>query len=227
MGKSVCVFVDGENFRYSIIELFDDFHKDDYLPKQAEWTRFFNWLVCQVAGSDAERMRTYWYVIEHLDFFPYKFPDAEHNTDKLKILLSKDENCAKRLVGLTGDRLIGRLKELVRDLKQRMYQMRARFDGWTTLQNGIASRHDAIEFRRAGAIRFNLFDRSLGPEKAVDVMLATDLLLLRDIYNVAVIVSGDQDYVPAVQVVKDSGKRVINVAFEARNGRLLPGGASH
>jgi uncharacterized LabA/DUF88 family protein len=48
---------------------------------------------------------------------------------------------------------------------------------------------------------------------------------LPDIYDVAIILSGDQDYVPAVQVVKDRGKRVVNVAFETRGGKLLPGGA--
>ena len=57
----------------------------------------------------------------------------------------------------------------------------------------------------------------------MDVKLATDLIMLRDIYDVALIVSGDQDYVPAVQAVKDFGKIVINVAFAARNGKLLPG----
>lgn len=46
-----------------------------------------------------------------------------------------------------------------------------------------------------------------------------------DIYDVAIILSGDQDYVPAVQVVKDSGRRVVNAAFQTRSGRLLPGGA--
>lgn len=44
-------------------------------------------------------------------------------------------------------------------------------------------------------------------------------------YDLAVIVSGDQDYVPAAQAVKDMGKPVVNVAFEARSGNLLPGGA--
>ena len=48
---------------------------------------------------------------------------------------------------------------------------------------------------------------------------------MRDIYDVAIILSGDQDYVPAVEVIKDSGKRVINVVFRTRGGRLLPGGA--
>jgi uncharacterized LabA/DUF88 family protein len=63
------------------------------------------------------------------------------------------------------------------------------------------------------------------PEKAVDVKPATDLIMLRHISDVALIVSGDQDYVPAVQVVKDFGKRVVNVTFKTRGGKLLPGGA--
>ena len=62
-------------------------------------------------------------------------------------------------------------------------------------------------------------------EKAVDVKLASDLIVLRDIYDVAIILSGDQDFVPAVEIVKDFGKRVVNVAFLTRGGRLLPGGA--
>jgi uncharacterized LabA/DUF88 family protein len=57
------------------------------------------------------------------------------------------------------------------------------------------------------------------------VKLACDLIYLKDIYDVAVIVSGDQDYVPAVEIVKDYGKRVLNVAFLRRDGVLLPGGA--
>jgi len=59
----------------------------------------------------------------------------------------------------------------------------------------------------------------------VDVNLATDLLERRDIYDVGIIVSGDQDYVPAVQAAKDRGKQIVNVSFLKRDGKLLPGGA--
>ena len=97
--------------------------------------------------------------------------------------------------------------------------------GWVAVQDGIAHRHPAIEFRRAGSLRYNLFEEDMGPEKAVDVKLATDLIILRDIYDVAIIVSGDQDYVPAVQGIKDFGKRVVNVSFRTRQGTFLPGGA--
>jgi hypothetical protein len=90
---------------------------------------------------------------------------------------------------------------------------------------GISTKHRFIEFRKAGAIQYNLFDSKFGPEKAVDVKLGTDMIMLKDIYDIAVIVSGDQDYVPAVKAVKDFGKHVVNVSFETRGGKLLPGGA--
>jgi uncharacterized LabA/DUF88 family protein len=59
----------------------------------------------------------------------------------------------------------------------------------------------------------------------VDVKLATDLLKLYDIYDAGIIVSGDGDYVPAVQVVKDWGKHIVNESFLKKTGGLLPGGA--
>ncbi len=67
--------------------------------------------------------------------------------------------------------------------------------------------------------------RQFGQEKGVDVKLATDLLVLNDIYDVGIIVSGDADYVPVVQSVKDWGKQIINVSFLKRGGGILPGGA--
>jgi hypothetical protein len=44
-------------------------------------------------------------------------------------------------------------------------------------------------------------------------------------FRFSIIVSGDQDYVPAVQALKDCGKTVINATFRTRDGKLLPGGA--
>lgn len=220
----VCIFVDGENFRHSIVQLFSSFDRSEYLPKKANWARLFDWLVEKISPK-GERIRTYWYVIQSLDFFPYKFPKIENDPDKLKRLLSQDTGLKDQLNVLQGDELMQKMKEIVHALRDDQISMRRRFDGWTAIQDAIATRHAAIEFRRAGAIRYNLFDRSLGPEKAVDVKLAVDLIMFREIYDLAIIVTGDQDYVPAVQVVKDFGKHVVNVAFETRGGKLLPQGA--
>jgi uncharacterized LabA/DUF88 family protein len=225
--KRACVFVDGENFRHSLVELFAPpvFSQSEYLPRATDWGSFYNWLVNQVSPQ-LDRIRTYWYVIQDIDFYPYHFPDVDKEPERLKALLCQDAGIKAELAAISDPvQQKAMLREVTERLINKQIAMRRRFDGWHTLQNGIAAAHDAIEFRRAGAIAYGLFDQRLGVEKAVDVKLATDLIILRDIYDVAIIVSGDQDYVPAVQVVKDSGKTVVNVAFETRSGKLLPGGA--
>ncbi|RKX69107.1 NYN domain-containing protein [candidate division WOR-3 bacterium] len=52
-------------------------------------------------------------------------------------------------------------------------------------------------------------------EKGVDVRLAVDMLSLayRDVYDTAILVSGDGDFVPVVKAVKDIGKHVENAYF--------------
>lgn len=224
MSDRVCIFVDGENFRHSIGDLFSNFERSDYLPKSAEWTSLFDWIVQQVT-ADGIRVRTYWYVVDSVDFYPYRIPDTKTHAERLLRLLSGQESYKRKLDSLEDNARLAEMEKIVGQLEDRQSAMVSRANGWRVMQNGIAGRHKAVEFRRAGAITFNLFEGRLQREKAVDVKLATDLIMLREIYDVALILSGDQDYVPAVEVVKDSGKRVINVAFRTRGGRLLPGGA--
>lgn len=227
MSKRVCVFVDGESFRHSIIDLFKQFKAYEYLPK-TDWAKLYDFFVSQaVPESEKERVRTYWYVIDLLDFFPYKFPDADSNTTDLQRVLSINKEFGERLGKLQDNKehLVAEMKRIVVNLRKCEEGMRTRFQGWKTIQDNISVSSSRVEFRRAGAITYNLFWQKFGKEKAVDVKLAIDLILLRDIYDVAVIVSGDQDYVPAVQAVKDFGKTIINVAFLTKDEKLLPGGA--
>ena len=60
-------------------------------------------------------------------------------------------------------------------------------------------------------------------EKGVDVKLATDMLLhaSRDNYDVAVLVSGDTDFVDVVQGVKDLGKNVEIALFDPKGSQAL------
>ena len=222
----VCVFVDGENFRHSIVQLFKpEFSEADYLPKQANWSSLFDLIVGQSA-DDPFRVRTYWYVVERLDFAPYRVEGLRNDLAKAQSVLRQhgpyDAELNAAPDAHARDAMVS---AWVEGMIKRKNSMQRRFEGWRVIQESIAERHIAMEFRRAGGIRYSLFDSSLGSEKAVDVKLACDMVVLKDIYDVAVIVSGDQDYVPAVGFVKDAGKRVVNVSFQARNGNLLPGGA--
>ena len=221
-----CVFVDGENFRHSLVRLFEPTFQDrDYLPRNAQWGDLFDWVVSLVADG-AYRVRTYWYVIEHLDCSPYGLEGLEHDDAKAESVVRRHRPHAEELDAIAdATRRSERVRSIIAMLIERQERMRRRFDGWSRIQSAISRSEEAIEFRRAGGIRYNLFDGTLGSEKAVDVNLACDMVALREIYDVAVIVSGDQDYLPAIRIVKDSGKRVVNVSFRARNNRLLPGGA--
>jgi len=54
-------------------------------------------------------------------------------------------------------------------------------------------------------------------EKGIDVMLATDLLYFawHDLYDVAIVVSGDADFAYALQAVKNMGKHIEVAYFES------------
>lgn len=60
-------------------------------------------------------------------------------------------------------------------------------------------------------------------EKGIDVMLATDLLHFawNDLYDIAVLVSGDSDFAYALQAVKDMGKHIEVAYFENNISRDL------
>jgi uncharacterized LabA/DUF88 family protein len=60
-------------------------------------------------------------------------------------------------------------------------------------------------------------------EKGIDIMLATDLLHFgwNDLYDAAVLVSGDGDFAYALQAVKNMGKHVEVAYFESNISRNL------
>ena len=117
----VCVFVDGENFRHAICELFskDGFTKNDYLPKNAKWTDFFNWIVAQSSGNSSYRIRTYWYVIDLLDFYPYILPTIEADKPSLIKSLSMDKTIKDELGKLQEPELTNKAIAHRKELKDR------------------------------------------------------------------------------------------------------------
>lgn len=66
-----------------------------------------------------------------------------------------------------------------------------------------------------------IFKKEKGrPSKRVDITLATDMLThaYRNNYDVAILVAGDDDYVPLVQAIKNDGRRVVLWFFENSSG---------
>jgi uncharacterized LabA/DUF88 family protein len=63
---------------------------------------------------------------------------------------------------------------------------------------------------RLGHLIYNNWPNVPPYEKGIDVQLATDLIThnFKNNYDVAILVAGDNDYVGAIQAVKDNGKHV-------------------
>lgn len=221
--NAACVFVDGENLRYALRQLipkeFDS--PDSYLPRHAHWANFFNELAKR-AGAES-RLRTYWYVVEQIEFFPQgKWWDRKDLEDLLGKQNRFKHQFAKAIDLDAKTRLI---QQIANEMQEDQTEKVRYFQHCRAIQDSVVAHSEAVEFRRSGCISYNLLSKNFGKEKAVDVQLAVDLLEFRNMYQVAVIVSGDQDFVPAVQVAKNSGKRVVNVNFVMRNGNIHPSGS--
>jgi len=66
-----------------------------------------------------------------------------------------------------------------------------------------------------GTIQFDI--------KGDDIYLATDLIkgAYENLYDIAIIVSGDEDFIPAIKVVQTNSKKVINAFFPKSSSYLL------
>jgi uncharacterized LabA/DUF88 family protein len=77
---------------------------------------------------------------------------------------------------------------------------------------------------RLGRLVYNNWPNSPPYEKGVDILLTTDLLThsFKDNYDTAILVTGDSDYVAAIQAVKDNGKNMEVALFgKERESRPL------
>ncbi len=81
--------------------------------------------------------------------------------------------------------------------------------------------HDALRYQGFRVIIREVSFTEEGEQKEVDMALATEMLVgaLRDSYDVAILVSGDRDFVPAVERIRAEGKRV-EVAFFGRTSSI-------
>ena len=170
-----------------------------------------------------ELARAYWYVTREIDFWPYKIPYEWREREKFlmdnRIMTRLNEQGINFPKGKEG------LRQVKEELQKRRQAIQKRANGWQQVHTAIERRYNQIQFQRVGSIRYDLVERSFGNEKGVDTQLATDMITLSNIYDIALLVSGDADYIPPVSAVKNMGKLVYSVSFLTADGTKLPGGA--
>ncbi len=156
--------------------------------KDIDWFQVFK----RITPEDHELVRVYWYHIAQVsdfDWIPSKAmrycpPDMDEDT------------------------FIKEAREWHRNEQERIRNLHR------TVHRQIMLDYDYIEFRYTGILKVNPYRRERIGEKGLDVGMAVDMVAKMDWYDSAILVSGDYDFAPAVQVVKDRLKRVHQVTIE-------------
>lgn len=106
------------------------------------------------------------------------------------------------------------------DLEDR--SLRAHY--FTAVQGDDVAVNAARDRIRSCGFQAEVFKRRDGKSKQVDIALASRMVLeaARDNYDIALLIAGDEDYVPAVEAVKGLGKSVYLIFFDAPGGGLAP-----
>ncbi len=76
--------------------------------------------------------------------------------------------------------------------------------------------HDYLRYNGFRVIARDSYDSERDEQKEVDVAMACQIVVhaLRDNYDVGIVVSGDRDFIPAIQEAQSAGKRIEVAAFE-------------
>jgi len=83
--------------------------------------------------------------------------------------------------------------------------------------------HDRLSYLGFRVIAREAYDLVRKEQKEVDVAMACEMVVhaLRDHYDTAIVVSGDRDFIPAIQQVQMAGKRVEVAAFRNAVGSAM------
>jgi uncharacterized LabA/DUF88 family protein len=203
------VFVDGQNFRKNLQAF--SFKTPDYPrpyrldEKHFRWREFFTDMVAwfsRETGMQHRLLRAYWYNADSMTPFEV-YPS---------ILTRAHAECCKTASSITKDEVEALARKWYDEQQRRFHGSRR-----DTLA-GIQRATGFLEFKFVGQFRvepFTVRRFALGAdnnydyegtqvgEKGVDIGLAVDMIAKMENYDVAVIVSGDADFVPAVCYVKD------------------------
>lgn len=208
------IFVDGQNFHKNLNSF--AFEADPELgPYRLDeqhflWADFFRGVIRWFddhTGIPHRLLRAYWYNAETITPFG-RWP--AHVSRALS-------ECRETDPCITEEQLV-RLAEDWHNLERRRFDV----DRRSRLEE-IQRRTDFLEFRFIGQYRVQPFkvykfekmddgthsyQGTREGEKGVDIGMATDMIAKMPYYDVAVLVSGDADFIPAVRFIKDHLKLV-------------------
>ena len=215
MPLKTVIFVDGQNFKRNLQEFQYRSHESGVRhplyrldEKHFDWTAFFLGIVerfNQATHLDHTLVRAYWYNAETIT----PFPQARDSWTQ-KII---DDNAAEfpelghEIVQALAREWWERERDIFQNTRSQVFE-------------NIQRRSSFLEFQYTGQYVVRPFDqhriirdgdrvvyqgRRVG-EKGVDVGIAVDMIAKSLNYDAGILISGDADYIPAVQFIKSQLK---------------------
>jgi len=210
------IFIDGRNLKYNLEQFKYQSDKTEFKrpyvldEKHFHWKEFFEGVLCKFDESTKEShkhrlLRAYWYNAESIRPFEVSEKAIHYILNKYKY-----DGLNKELITSLAKEWYERERDYFVQAKSKIYE-------------GIQRKVDFLEFRYTGEYvvqSFNVykfFQKDDGTlvylgtkkgEKGVDVGIAVDMIDKMPNYDVAILVSGDADFRPVVQFVKDGLKCV-------------------
>ncbi|SPP63481.1 NYN domain-containing protein [Nitrospira lenta] len=213
-------FVDGSNLFGSLkgmgIEVDDYQTFFTYLFKVAEQ----QWRFSVGAGQSTITLlqRVYWYQVGSIDSWNLDEAQAQaylrERFEESKQAKAGYMAMAGKMLSSQGQDAVARKAwSLCFDELRAWYEGKKRtLDGMKRFHHGVQSSTDLIDILEVGHWKVDLFSHAC-EEKGLDTRLAVDMVALESNYDVAVVVSGDADSIPSIDLMKRRGKHVGAVEF--------------
>jgi uncharacterized LabA/DUF88 family protein len=213
-------FVDGSNLFGSLKDMsveVDDYQRFfDYLYGLAEQT----WRATVKSGKEVSTrlQRVYWYEVGSID--DWDLSDAQAQ-GYLKQRFDSDTVLKAGYMAQAGKAMPGKTQADVAlrawtncfDEMSQWYNARVEsLDKIRRFHHGVRTSTDIIDVLEVGHLKVDLFNHSC-QEKGLDTRLAVDMVALEANYDVAMLVSGDADSIPSIELMKSRGKHVGAIEF--------------
>lgn len=213
-------FVDGSNLFGSLKGMAVEV--DDY---QAFFTHLFSaselqWRLSVGADKSTNTFlqRVYWYEVGSID--NWNLDDAgaqaylrERFDQNKQLKAGYMASAGKALPKESQDAVARKAWSLCFDEIRAWYEGKLRsLDGMKRFHHGVQTSTDLIDILDIGHWKVDFFSQSC-EEKGLDTRLAVDMVALEGNYDVAIVVSGDADSIPSIDLMKRRGKHVGAVEF--------------
>jgi len=214
------LFVDGSNLFGSLkamnLEVRDYEGFYGYLYGEAARTCYE--VTLQSAPLPTQLRRVYWYVVGAMDDWNLSLPQSQ---TALRNAFTKERAVHDAWMAITGKNNPGLPQGTLEDkawaacfadFSAWYERKRGTLEGMRRFFQGVRSSTDLIDILEAGHWKVNFLNKWV-EEKGLDTSLAVDMVALQDNYDVAVVVSGDADAIPAIHHLKERNKVIAAVEF--------------